>query len=81
MEIEFGKDTLWNCLRIFSKRCKWNLAKTKIGNVLKYFRREGIRIWPRHNLEISWNIFVEMEIEFGEDINWNCPRIISMRCN
>ena len=38
MQLEFGLDTIWNCLRIFSMRCNWNLAKTHFGIVLEYFR-------------------------------------------
>ena len=37
MRLEFGYDTIWNCLRIFSMRCDWNLAKTQFGIVLEYF--------------------------------------------
>ena len=53
IQLNFGSDTNWNCLRIFSKRCKRNLAETQFGIVLEFFRRDGIRVWPRHNLEFS----------------------------
>ena len=46
-------DKIWNCLRIFSRRCNWNLAKTQFGIVLEYFRGDVIGIWLRHNLELS----------------------------
>ena len=38
MQLEFGEDKIWNCLRLFSMRCNWNLAKTRFGIVLEYFR-------------------------------------------
>ena len=57
MRLEFGKDTIWNCLRVFSMRCDWNLAETQFGIVLEKFRCDGIGIWLRHNLELSWDIY------------------------
>ena len=38
MHLEFGFDKIWNCLRTFSMRCNWNLAKTKFGIVSEYFQ-------------------------------------------
>ena len=40
-----------------------------------------IEFWPRHNLEMSWNTFDEMQWIFGQETIWNCHRIISTRCN
>ena len=31
MQLEFGYDKIWNCLRIFSMRCNWNSARTVFG--------------------------------------------------
>ena len=53
MRLEFGYDTNWNCLGIFSIRCDGNLAKTQIGIVLEFFRLDLMGIWLRHNLEMS----------------------------
>ena len=53
-------DKIWNCLRIFPRRCNWNLAKTQFEIVLEYFRGDVIGIWLRHNLKLSQNIFEEM---------------------
>ena len=38
MQLESGQDTILNCLRIFSMRCGWKLAKTQFGIVLEFFR-------------------------------------------
>ena len=52
--LEFGYDTIWNCLRIFSMRCDWNLAKKHFGCALEFFRGDAFGIiWLRHNLEFS----------------------------
>ena len=53
MRLEFGKDTICNCLRIFSMKCDWNLAETQFGIVLEGSRGDAIGIWLRHNLELS----------------------------
>ena len=37
MQFEFGLDKIWNCVRLFSMRCNWNLAKLRFGIVLEYF--------------------------------------------
>ena len=65
MRLEFGWDTIWNCLRIFSMRCDWILSETQFGIVLGYFQSDAIGIGLRHNLELSYNIFDEMRWEFG----------------
>ena len=65
MRLEYGKDTIWNCLRIFSMRCDWSMEKTQFGIVLDYFRCDKIGIWLRHNLELSKNVFDEMRFEIG----------------
>ena len=43
MRLEFGWDTIWNCLGKMSMRCDWNWAQTQFGIVLEYFRprKEG----------------------------------------
>ena len=46
-------DKIWNCLRIFSMRFNWNLAKTRFGIVLEYFRGDSIGIWLKQDLELS----------------------------
>ena len=46
-------DKIWNCLRIFSRRINWNLAETRFGFVLEYFRGDSIEIWLRQDLEMS----------------------------
>ena len=38
MRLESGQDTIFNCLRIFSMRCGWKLAKTQFGIVLEFFQ-------------------------------------------
>ena len=38
MRLESGQHTILNCLRIFSMRCGWKLAKTQFGIVLEFFR-------------------------------------------
>ena len=53
MRLQFGSDTIWNCLRIFSMRCDWILAKTQVGIVLGYFQSDAIGIGLRHILELS----------------------------
>ena len=53
MQSEFGLDTIWNCLRIISVRCNWNLAKTRFAIVLENFRGDSIGIWLRQDLELS----------------------------
>ena len=57
MRLEFGSDTILNCLRIFSMRCDWNLAETQFQFVLEYIRIDATGIWLRHNLELPWDIF------------------------
>ena len=56
-------------------------AKTQSGVVLDYFRWDGIEFWLRHNLELSYNNFDEIQWNFDLDTIWNCLRIISMRCD
>ena len=51
--MEFGYDTIWNCLGIISIRCDWNLAKTQIGIVLEFFQLVAMGIRLRHNFELS----------------------------
>ena len=53
MRWEFGYDTIWNCLGIFSIRDDWNLVKTQIGIVLEYLRLDAMAIWLGHILELS----------------------------
>ena len=65
MQLEFGYDMIWNCLRIFSMRCNWNLAKTRLGIVLEHFRSDAIGIWLRQDLDLFQIIFNEMQLEFG----------------
>ena len=43
--LEFGKDIIWKCLRIFSMRGNWKLAKTLIESVLEYFPWEAYGLW------------------------------------
>ena len=50
--MEFGSDKVWNCLKIFSKRCNWNLARTKIGISSEYFRGDAIGIWLKEDLDL-----------------------------
>ena len=64
MQLEFGYDKIWNCLRIFSMRCNWNLAKTRFGIVLEHFRWHAIGIWLRQDLELFQIIFNEMQMQF-----------------
>ena len=53
MRLEFGSDTIWNCLRVFPMSCDWNLDKTQIGIVLEFFQSDVIGIWITHNFEMS----------------------------
>ena len=64
MRLEIDSDTIWKGLRIFSMRCIWNFPETQFGIILECFRRGAIGNWLRHNLELSWNIFDEMQLEF-----------------
>ena len=80
MQLEFGRDKIWNFLRIFSRRCNCNLAKTRFGIVLDYFRCDTIGIWLRQDLELFQNIFDEMQLDFGSDKVWNFLRIVSRGC-
>ena len=50
--MEFGSDKVWNCLKIFSTRCNWNLARTIFGISLENFRRDAIGIWLKQYLEL-----------------------------
>ena len=65
MQLEFGSDKIWNCLRIFSMRCNSNLVRTIFENSLEYFRGDAIGFWLRQDLELFQNIFNEMQLEFG----------------
>ena len=49
--MEFGSDKFWNCLKMFSTRCNWNLARTIFGIYLEYFRGDAIGIWLGQYLE------------------------------
>ena len=53
MRLEFGYDTIWKCLRMFSMTCDWNLAETQFEIVLEHFRLYAMGIWLRHILELS----------------------------
>ena len=50
--MEFGSDKVGNCLKIFSKRCNWNLARTKFGISSEYFRGDAIGIWLKQDLDL-----------------------------
>ena len=63
--MEFGSDKVWNCLKIFSTRCNWNLARTKFGISSEYFRGDASGFWLRQDLELFQNFFNEMQLEFG----------------
>ena len=63
--MEFGSDKVWNCLKIFSTRCNWNLARTIFGISLTYFRGDAIGIWLRQGLELSQIFFDELQLEYG----------------
>ena len=65
MQLEFGSDKVWNCLKLFSTRCNWNSARTIFGISLEYFRGDAIGIWLKQVLELSWNFFDEIQLEFG----------------
>ena len=79
--MEYGLDTIWECLRIKSMRCVCNLTNIQFGNSLEFFRRDEIGIWLGRNLEMSSIICDEMRLEFGYDLIWNCLRKISLRCD
>ena len=81
MRLEFGYDTVWNCLRIILITCDWNLAITYFGNVIENFRRDAIAIFPRLNLEPSQNNFNEIRLDYGYVTIWKCVRMFSMRCD
>ena len=63
--MEIGSDKVWNCLKKFSTRCNWNLAGTKFGISPEYFRGDAIGIWLKQDLELSWIVFDEIQLEFG----------------
>ena len=63
--MEVGSDKVWNCLKIFSTRCNWNLAGTKFGISLEYFREDAIALWLKQDLELSWIVFDGIQLEFG----------------
>ena len=65
MRLESGQHTILNCLRILSMRCDWILAKTQFENVLGFFQSDAMGIGLGHNLELSWDIFNQMRLEFG----------------
>ena len=50
--MEFGSDKVCNCLKIFSTRCNWNLARTKFGISSEYFRGDAIGLWLKHYLDL-----------------------------
>ena len=50
--MEFGSDKVWNCLKIVSTRCNWNLARKIFGISLEYFRGDAIGIWLKQDLEL-----------------------------
>ena len=56
---------IWNCLRTFSTRCNWNLARTIFGIYLEYFRGDVIGIWLKQDLELPEKFLDEMQLEFG----------------
>ena len=43
-------------------RINWNLAKTRFGFVLEFFRGDSIGIWLRQGLDLSENIFGKMQL-------------------
>ena len=51
--------------KIFSTRCNWNLAGTKFGISLEYFRGDATELWIKQDLELSWIVFDEIQLEFG----------------
>ena len=65
MQLDFGSDKVWICLRRLSMRCNWNLARAIFGISLENFRGDAIGIWLRQDLELFQNIFNEMQVEFG----------------
>ena len=65
MQLEFGSDKVWNCPKIFSTRCNWNLTRTIFGISLEFFRGDASGFWLRQDLELFLNFFNEMQLEFG----------------
>ena len=53
MQLNFGSDIIWSCLRITSMRCNGNSANTKFGVFLEYFQWDGTEFRLRPNLELS----------------------------
>ena len=49
IQLNFVYDTFWKCLRLFSKRCNWNLTKTQFGIVSEQFRSDAIDFWLGRN--------------------------------
>ena len=53
MQLNFGWDRFWNCLRKIPMRCNWTLAQTKFGMAMKLFWWDAIESWLRQNFELS----------------------------
>ena len=52
MQLNFGRDRIWNCLRIFPMRCNWILAETTFEIISEEFRWDAIGFWLGHSLEM-----------------------------
>ena len=55
-------------------RCNWILAKTQSGKISEWFRWDAMEFRLRHNLQLSWNNFVDMQWNFGQETIWNSHR-------
>ena len=81
MQMNFGSDTIWNCLRMFSIRCNWNIPRTQSGIVLEQLRWDEIEFQLRRNMDMSSNNFDERQLNFGSVMICHFFSIILIRCN
>ena len=79
MQFNFGWRTFWKCLRTFSKRFKWILARTIFWKLSKTFRENAIEFHLHSNLDPSWKSSDHIQWNFDWDTIGSCLRTFSMR--
>ena len=65
MQLNFGQDTTWQCLRVFSIRCNLISAKTQFGNVSEYILWGAIEFGLWVSLDTSLNNLDQVQLNYG----------------
>ena len=81
LQFNFGRRTYWNCVRNFSKRCKWIFAGTIFWKVSNFFRENAFEFCLHSNLDPPWKNSDHMQLKFGQGTTCKSLSVFPIRCN